>query len=76
MRRSASSPRSSGAARPTPADRAEDDLGSVEITGDLDRQAAEALWLELRRLARRYAVEIEDFRIEDVDEAEPGAGEK
>lgn len=32
-----------------------------EITGDLDRQAAEALELELRRLAQRHGVEITDF---------------
>ncbi len=42
---------------------------SVEITGDLDRQSAEALRLELERLARRHGVEIESFTIEDVDDS-------
>ena len=36
---------------------------SFEIAGDLDRRAAEALELELRRLAQRHGVEITDFRI-------------
>lgn len=40
---------------------------SFEITGDLDRQAAEALELELRRLAQRHEVEITEFRIETVE---------
>lgn len=35
----------------------------IEVT-DLDRHAAEALYLELRRLARQYGVEISDFRVE------------
>jgi hypothetical protein len=72
MGRSESSPRNSKGARPTPADGAEAFLGSVEITGDLDRQAAEVLWLELRRLARHHNVEIEDFRIEEGDDAGSG----
>lgn len=41
----------------------------IEITGELDRQAAEALQLELRRLARRYGVAVENLVIE-----EDGAG--
>ena len=36
---------------------------SFEIAGDLDRRAAEALELELRKLAQRHGVEITDFRI-------------
>ena len=35
----------------------------IEISGDLDRQAVEALHLELRRLARRYGIEIAEVRI-------------
>jgi len=51
---------------------APDDLTDwVEITGELDRQAAEALQLELRRLARRYNLEVEDLRIEPIDDT-PG----
>jgi hypothetical protein len=34
----------------------------IEIPGDLDSHTLEALWLELRRVAKRYGVEIEDFR--------------
>ena len=42
----------------------------IEIAGDLDRKAAEALQLELRHLARLQGVEIRDLRIEraPVDE--------
>lgn len=35
----------------------------IEIEGGLDRQAAEAFELEIRRLAKRYGVEIEEFRV-------------
>lgn len=38
----------------------------IEITGDLDGHATEALRLELRRLAERYGAEIKEFRIEEV----------
>lgn len=38
------------------------------ITGDLDRHAAEALYLELRRLAKRYGFDIKEFRIEKVED--------
>ena len=38
----------------------------IEITGPLDRPAAEALWLEIRRLAERHGVEVGEFRIEEV----------
>lgn len=42
----------------------------IEIIGPFDRRDAEALQLELRRLAKRHGVEIEDLRIEEVrDEA-------
>jgi hypothetical protein len=43
-----------------------DDRMRYEIGGDLDRRAAEALRLELVWLARRYGVEIEDFRVQPV----------
>jgi len=35
----------------------------VEISGRMDRHAAEALQLELRRLAKRHGVDIKDVRI-------------
>ncbi len=36
----------------------------IEITGTLDRHAVEVLQLELRRLAKRYGVEIKRLRVE------------
>ena len=46
------------------------DTARFEITGCLDREAAEALQLEIRRLAKLHGVEIEDLRIEETgDEA-------
>jgi len=36
----------------------------IEITGTLDRHAVEALQLEVRRLAKRYGVEIKGLRVE------------
>ncbi len=42
-----------------------------EVTGDLERHAAEALALELRRLARRYGVEVEEVSIEPVARRAP-----
>lgn len=38
----------------------------VEITGDMDRHAIEALYLEIRQLAKRYGVKIKEFRIGTV----------
>lgn len=40
----------------------------IEITGIGDRHAAEALQLEIRRLAKRYGVDIKEIRIEEVAE--------
>ena len=37
---------------------------SVAISGHMDRHAAEALRLELRRLAKRHGVDIKEVRIE------------
>jgi hypothetical protein len=36
----------------------------VEISGRMDRHAAEALQLEVRRLAKRHGVDIKDVRID------------
>lgn len=50
--------------------RNEDFIREIKILGNLDRHAAEALQLEIRRLARRHGVEIDEFRIEEAqDEA-------
>jgi len=38
----------------------------IEITANLGRQAFEALYLELRRLTKRYGAEIREFRVERV----------
>ncbi len=49
--------------------RGKDSAGAVdriEIRGDLDRHAAEALYLEIRRVARRYGLDIREFRVEKV----------
>jgi hypothetical protein len=46
---------------------------SLKITGELDRQGAEALRLELQRLARRYGFEVTDFRVEPVEDAPASA---
>ena len=46
--------------------RAEPRALEVEIPGDLDAHAAEALRLELRRLAKRYGAEIEESRVAEV----------
>ncbi|HWT82001.1 MAG TPA: hypothetical protein VN648_24705 [Candidatus Methylomirabilis sp.] len=36
----------------------------IEITGTLDRHGVEILQVELRRLAKRYGVEIKGLRVE------------
>ena len=38
----------------------------IEISGNLDRHAAEALQLEICRLSKRYGLEIQETRIEKV----------
>ena len=40
----------------------------LEISGQMDRHAAEALQLEVRRLAKRYGIEIQDIRVERPEE--------
>ena len=37
---------------------------AMEITGDLDRYMAEILRLEIRQLARRFGLDIGEYRIE------------
>lgn len=41
-------------------------LYDIEVAGGLDRAAAEAVQLEIRRLARRFGVEITALRIEQA----------
>jgi hypothetical protein len=36
----------------------------LEISGRMDRHAAEALQLEARRLAKRYEIDIQGIRLE------------
>jgi hypothetical protein len=42
----------------------------LAITLELDRQAAEALRWELRKLARRYGTDVAHFRVETVKREE------
>lgn len=42
--------------------KAKGDVRRIELRGKLDRHAVEALHLEVRRLARRYGIEITAFR--------------
>ncbi len=51
---------------PVVKDRAEA-VRRLEIIGTLDRHAVEALRLEIRRLSKRYGVDIKEFRIERVE---------
>ncbi len=39
----------------------------IEISGTLDRHAVEVLQLELRRLAKRYGLEIKGLRVERLE---------
>ena len=40
----------------------------LEISGMMDRHAAEALQLEARRLAKRYGIDIKGIRLERPEE--------
>jgi hypothetical protein len=51
---------------------AESEDERIEVVGDLDAAAAEALRLEIRRLARRYGVDVVELRI-DRQGGEPGS---
>lgn len=44
----------------------EESLQRFEITGEMDRVAAEALMLEVRRLAKRCRCEVVDLCLEEV----------
>ena len=63
--------------RASDAEQTPDVVRRLEITAELDRQATEALCLEIRRLAGRYGVEIREFRVEKVtgETCGPGDGE-
>ena len=39
---------------------------AVEIAGDLDRYLAEILRLEIRQLARRFGLDVGEYRIETI----------
>lgn len=54
-----------------PVKRAERRALEIEIPGDLDAHAAEALRLELRRLAKRYGAEIEECQVAEVADDSP-----
>ena len=40
----------------------------LEISGKMDRHAAEALQLEARRLAKRYGIDMQGIRLERPEE--------
>ena len=44
----------------------------IEITGTLDRHEVEVLQLELRRLAKRYGVEIKELQVERPEKGSSG----
>jgi hypothetical protein len=41
----------------------------VELSGDLDRQTAEIIHLEIRRLAKRYGLTVRGLVVERVKDA-------
>jgi hypothetical protein len=45
---------------PTPEPGADEPIGRVEIRGELDRQAVEAIKLEVRRLGRQFGLEVRE----------------
>ncbi|HET7853382.1 MAG TPA: hypothetical protein VFM04_02855, partial [Candidatus Methylomirabilis sp.] len=46
----------------------------IEIPGDVDPHATEALYVEVRRLAKRYGVRIKEFRIGTVVDGRGDSG--
>jgi len=44
----------------------------IELFGDLDRQTAEMIHLEIRWLAKRYDVTVKELQVENAQE-EPSA---
>ena len=50
------------------AKRSRGDDQQLEVRGTMDRHAAEALRLEILRLARRYDVEVKAIRVERPEE--------
>jgi len=49
----------------------DDGIEEVEAIGELDAHTAEALRLQIRRLARRHGIELHDVTLEREDEAGP-----
>ena len=47
----------------------------IEVTGELDRRTAEALALEIRRLARQHGVEVMSCRVLPATDDAGGTGE-
>lgn len=45
----------------------------IEITGTLSRQVIEAIYLEIRELAKRHGARVREFRIERAADAPIGA---
>jgi len=47
----------------------------IEVTGELDRRTAEALALEIRRLARQHGVEVVSCNVLPATDDADGTGE-
>jgi type IV pilus biogenesis protein CpaD/CtpE len=45
-------------------------MHSLEVTGEMDRHAAEALRLEILRLAKGLGIELDEIRIEKTPPGE------
>jgi len=57
-----------------PKENREGKVCSFEIVGILDTHAAEALRLEIGRLARRYGIEVKSLYLEALKEAKDVSG--
>ena len=52
---------------------ANESIRHVEVIGDMDRYMAETLWLEVRRLAKHFHIEVRKYRIESAGRQSPDA---
>jgi Holliday junction resolvasome RuvABC ATP-dependent DNA helicase subunit len=47
-------------------EKADELVHRVTVVGDMDRYTAETLWLEVRRLAKHFQLEVRESRIESA----------
>jgi hypothetical protein len=50
-----------------------EDLENLQVEGDLDAHAAEALRLQIRRLARLHGIELDELTVEREADDAPSA---